>query len=77
MSLDFITYKKVGHLTPRFHRQVSDINSCIIHLDSGEPAVGSSQPESISGSNGVMQGGKPADVETAVNPQTSGTHTFQ
>lgn len=41
--------------------------------DSGEPAVGSSQPESISGSNGVTQGGKPADVETAVNPQTSGT----
>ena len=46
------------------------------YTDSGEPAVGSSQPESISGSNGVSQGGKPADVETPVNPQTSGTHTF-
>ena len=47
------------------------------YTDSGEPAVGSSQPESISGSNGVSQGGKPADVETPVNSQTSGTHTFQ
>ena len=47
------------------------------HTDSGEPAVGSSQPESISGSNGVSQGGKTTEVETAVNPQTSGTHTFE
>lgn len=47
------------------------------HTDSGEPAVGSSQPESISGSNGVSQGGKTTELDTAVNPQTSGTHTFE
>ena len=42
-------------------------------LDSGEPAVGSSQPETSTSSNGeVSEGGSTTVLKAAVIPETSG-----
>lgn len=48
-------------------------NSSLFYEDSGEPAVGSTQPEMSTCGNGeVTEGGASAELVTSVKPETSG-----